>query len=90
MQGGRGGSGQVALREEGGQDAPVKRETSEGGGKIELVEMKRGDYVWMWGKLLGAAGLHRLIGAPCGSRLRAVIPMKSPFAAFCRLCSEFQ
>lgn len=89
MQGGHGGSGQGALRDE-GQDAPVKRGTSEGGGKIELVEMKRGDYVWMWGKLLGAAGLHRLIGAPCGSRLRAVTPMKSPFAAFCGLCSEFQ
>lgn len=31
----------------------------------------------------------RLIEALCGSRLRAVTPMKSPFAAFCRLCAEF-
>lgn len=30
----------------------------------------------------------RLIEGLCGSRLRAVTPMRSPFAALCRLCAE--
>lgn len=31
----------------------------------------------------------RLIEALCGSRLGAVTPMKSPFAAVCSVCAEF-
>lgn len=61
-------------------DEGLTRKIKGGGWQIWNGEVEKAPGNWLPG---------RLIEALCGSRFRAVTPMKSTLATFCRLCPEF-
>lgn len=82
------------------REAEVKYKKCDRTGKACVSERmgrgKRMKAVWRKAETCGCAESSwelpcsgRLIEALGGSRLWAVTPMKSPFAAFCSLCAEF-
>lgn len=77
----------MLLSQEGKMGRMQRSKMENGGGVIE------GEKRWRRGEVehenVEKTPGSRLIEALCGSRLRAVTPMRSPFAAFCSLCAEF-
>lgn len=78
----------------------LKSVVKKDGGKIRMSrsgegltgKIKGGGFEIWNGEVEKAPGIcspGRLIEAVCGSRFRAVTPMKSTLATFCRRCVEF-